>query len=175
MVAAAAARAGAAEQTLVIDLRFPGETEATPFTRADLVFTGIDHSTVSYEVRVFLNNLTATVDTPRTPEQGYAGRFVVFGHGGCFGGDGHCDPPVARTDPTDLRGPHPLTPQDTYVTVTEALRRILVGGGSLDTITLVPVSLTPRKADRKPAPELFRFADVSLQTYLTATEAEAGF
>lgn len=175
MVAATAARAGEAEQTLVVDLPFPGEVEPIPFTRADLVFAGVDHSNLSYEVRAFFNNLTATADTPRTPEQGYAGRFTIFGHGGCFGGDGHCDPPAPVVDPTDLRGPHPLTPQNTYVTVTKALRRILADGGSLQTVTLVPVSMAPRQADRKPAPELFTFTDVSLQTYLTATESEGSF
>jgi hypothetical protein len=39
-------------------------------------------------------------------------------------------------------------------------------------VTLVPVSITPRRADRRPQPELLHFADVSLQTYLTSTEAD---
>jgi hypothetical protein len=34
-------------------------------------------------------------------------------------------------------------------------------------------SITPRRADRKPAPELLHFADISVQTYLTSTEADA--
>jgi hypothetical protein len=174
MVAAAAARAGKAEQTLVFDLRFPGAAGAAAFTRADITFTGVDHSGVSYEVRLFFNNPDATADTPRAPEQGYAGRFVVLGHGGCFGGDGHCDPPMVQTDPTDLRGRHPLTPQDTYVTVTNALRRVLADGGALRTVTLVPVSVMPRHADRKPAPELLKFGEFLLQTYLTATESQTG-
>lgn len=69
--------------------------------------------------------------------------------------------------------PHPLTPQDTYVTVTDALLHVLADSGTLQTVTLVPVSITPRQADRKPAPELLSFSDVSLHTYLTATEADA--
>ena len=64
--------------------------------RADLVFSGVDHSQTSYEVRVFLNNPTADASTPRTAEHGYAGRFVVFGHGGCFGDEGHCEVPASR-------------------------------------------------------------------------------
>lgn len=167
MVAAAAARAGEAEQTLIVDLRYPGETGASPFTRADLVFTGVDQSGTSYEVRLFLNNPAATADTPRTAEHGYAGRFTIFGHGGCYGGAGHCEPSSAR------RVIPPPAPQDTYVTVTQALRRVLADGGRLETVTLVPVSLTPRQADRRPAPELLHFGDVSLQTYLTATELDA--
>jgi hypothetical protein len=173
MVAAAAARAGDTEQTLVVDLPFPEEGRI-PFTRADVVFTGVDHSGTSYEVRLFLNNQAATAGTPRTAEEGYAGRFTVFGHGGCYGDEGHCEVPTPpTTDPTDLRPPHPLTPLDTYVTVTGALRRVLAHDGALQTVTLVPVSITPRRADRRPAPELLRFAEVSLQTYLTSTEADA--
>lgn len=172
MVTAAAARTGESEQTLVVDLPYPGEAGDTAFTRADVVFKGVDHSGPSYEVRLFLNNPTATVTTPRTAEHGYAGRFTIFGHGGCYGAEGHCDVPAPSADPTDLRPPHPLTPLDTYVTVTNALRRSLAGGGTLQTVTLVPISITPSRADRKPAPELLRFADVSLQTYLTATEAD---
>src|SRR6266536_3247623 len=125
MVAAAAARAGDTEQTLVIDLAFPGAAGRIPFTRADVVFSGVDHSGASYEVRLFLNNPAATAGTPRTAEQGYAGRFTVFGHGGCYGDEGHCEVPAPTADPADLRPPHPLTPLDTYVTVTGALRRVL--------------------------------------------------
>ncbi len=172
MPTAEAARAGESEQTLVVDLPYPGEAGRTAFTRADVVFTGVHHSGTSFEVRLFLNNPGATAHTPRGPEQGYAGRFTVFGHGGCYGEEGHCDVPALSTDPTDLRPAHPLTPLDTYVTVTDALRRLLARGETLQTLTLVPVSITPRRADRKPAPELLHFADVSLQTYLTATEAD---
>jgi hypothetical protein len=32
-------------------------------------------------------------------------------------------------------------------------------------VALVPVSITPRRADRQPAPELLHFADVSLRTH----------
>src|SRR4051812_48374972 len=117
MVQAAAARAGESEQTLLVDLPFPGEPGAAAFSRADVVVTGVDHSGTSYEVRLFLNNPTATAATPRTDGNGYAGRFTVFGHGGCYGDEGHCDVPAASSDPTDLRPPHPLTPLDTYVTI----------------------------------------------------------
>ena len=53
MVTLAAARAGQNDQTRVLDLAFPGDAEQAPFSRADLVVTGVDHSTLSYEVRVF--------------------------------------------------------------------------------------------------------------------------
>jgi hypothetical protein len=173
MVTAAAARAGDTEQTLVVDLPFPAEEGLTPFTRADVVITGVDHSGSSYEVRLFLNNQAATAETPRTAEQGYAGRFTVFGHGGCYGDEGHCEVPAPSADPTDLRSAQPLTPLDPYVNITGALRRVLADGGALQTVTLVPVSITPRRADRRPAPELLHFTEVTLRTYLTSTEADA--
>jgi tyrosinase len=127
MVTAAAASAGSTEQTRIISLPFPPEEGPAPFTRADLVFTGVDHSGSSYEVRLFLNDPAATADTPRTAEHGYAGRFTVFGHGGCYGDEGHCEVPAPSADPTDLRPAHPLTPLDTFVTITDALRRVLPG------------------------------------------------
>src|SRR5215510_6881811 len=139
MVASTAARPGVAEQTQVVDLPFPGDTGAAPFTRADVVFTRVDHSGLSYDVRLFLNNPDATADTPRTEEQGYAGRFTIFGHGGCYGEAGHCDMSRTPADPAGMRLPHPLTPLDTYVTITTALRRVLAAGDTLQTVTLVPV------------------------------------
>jgi hypothetical protein len=166
MVAATAARPGESEQTLVIDLAFPPETGQAEFSRADVVIQGLDHSQISYEVRLFLNNPSATADTARTTEHGYAGRVTVFGHGGCYGDPGHCEVPPPSTDPTDLRPPHPLTPLDTYVTITDALRSILQRDGALHSLTLVPVSTPPVRTERKPAPELLRFDDVSLRTYL---------
>ena len=172
MVAAAAARIGDTEHTRIVDLPYPGEEGAAAFSRADVIVTGVDHSGTSYEVRLFLNNPSATADTPRTAEHGYAGRYTVFGHGGCYGDEGHCEVPERSADVTDLRPAHPLTPLTTYVTVTDALRRILTEDGALRTVTLVPVSITPRRQDRAPAPELLNFADLSLQTYLTATEAD---
>ena len=172
MATLATSRAGQDDQTRVLDLAFPGDVAQAPFSRADLVVTGVDHSTVSYEVRVFLNNPDATSGAPRTPEHGYAGRYTVFGHGGCYGDEGHCDVPAPSAGGTDLRPQHPLTPLNPYVTVTDALQRVLAAGQTLQTVTLVPVSLPPRRADRAPAPELLKFGDVSLQTYRTATDAD---
>ena len=158
---------GPAPSSRLVRLEFPEQPKLSGFSRADLVISGVDHARSSYEVRIFLNNPGAGPDTERTETQGYAGRFHVFGHGGCFGDVGHCDVPAASTDPTDLRPAHPLTPLDTYVTITPALRRILVAGSRLTSATLVPLSLPPRREDRAFAPELFGFRSVRLQLYLT--------
>jgi hypothetical protein len=59
------------------------------------------------------------------------------------------------------------------VTITEPLKRLLSAGGALETVTLTPISVTPRRRDRTAAPELFKFSDIELQTYLTAVEDDA--
>lgn len=102
----------------------PELTEDFELARADLVFIGVDHSGPSYEARVYLNNTDATLDTPRTSEDGYAGSFFVFGHGACYGEEGHCDVERGYRDEFDIRPPHPLTPLTKTVIVTDALKRL---------------------------------------------------
>src|SRR5215217_7560486 len=121
MVPAASMSTGAAPGVLVADVSFrPTSPEEGRFTRADLVFSGVDHSETSYEVRVFLNNPTADASTPRGAEHGYAGRFVVFGHGGCFGDEGHCeDPSQEQRGPTDSLFRFDGLELQTYLTETE--------------------------------------------------------
>lgn len=167
MVQATAIRSGPDGNSRIAELSYPDDAGRADFTRADLIFTGVDHAHVSYEVRIFLNNPEASVQTVRTESEGYAGRFHVFGHGGCYGDVGHCDVPAPSTDPTDMRPPHPLTPLSTYVTITAALRRMLESAARPETVTMVPISLTPRRQDRGPAPHLFTFQSVELQLYLT--------
>jgi hypothetical protein len=55
--------------------------DAKSVRRAELVFTGVDQASPSFEGRVFLNNPGATEDTPRTLDAGYAGSFHVYGYG----------------------------------------------------------------------------------------------
>jgi tyrosinase len=159
--------------TVVVPLRYRPDGDHPPFTRADVVFSDVDHSGGSYEVRLFLNNPGADGGTARDEAARYAGRFHVFGHGGCYGDAGHCDVPAPSADPTDLRPAHPLTPLTTYVTVTAALERLLAGGAALESVTLVPLSLPPRRDDRGPAPGLFRYRAVDLRTYFTPADEPA--
>jgi hypothetical protein len=107
------------------------------FTSADLEILGIDHSQSSYEGRVFFNNPKANADTPMTLDQGYAGSFYIFGHGGCFGNVGHCDinKPL---DAYDHRSPSPLTPTLARVPVTDALKQYAKSTSKIS-ITIVPV------------------------------------
>lgn len=103
---------------------------------AEILVYGVDHSGASYEVRVFFDAPDADVDTPLTPEDGYAGCFTVFGHGGCYGDRSHCDPEDRVSDDYDIRLPHPILPQTKRVGVTDALRRV---AGSRVHVTLVAV------------------------------------
>lgn len=128
------------------------------YSRADVVFDGVDHSGHSYALRVFFNNPSATEKTSLSAESGYAGSIYVFGHGGCFGDEGHCEVPAERR-PFDLRPPHQLVPAKMWLEVTDALRRLPQRDDSL-VITVVPIVVGEAAADR-PAP----FQRISLVTY----------
>ena len=168
MATATDMKTGKRDGILVAPLKFKGQR----FTRADLVFTGVDHSGGSYEVLVFLNNPRATDTTAHDVEHGYGGRFVIFGHGGCYGDVGHCDVPTERAL-GDLRPPHHLTPTTKIVTITAALHHVMdTSRDGLKTVTLVPVAVTPRRKDRAVTAELFRFDDMSLRTYLAGTDRD---
>jgi tyrosinase len=132
------------------------------FVRADLEIHGIDHGEASYEGRVFFNNPKADAGTPRTPESGYAGSFHIFGHGGCFGDAGHCEVDEHARAHDDRRPPHPLTPANKRLTVTEPLQRAAKTGSSL-TITVVPVVTAANElCDTS---DVFRFDSMRFVTY----------
>jgi tyrosinase len=159
---------------IVVDMHRAVSGPGSEFTRADVVVTNVDHSGCSYEVRLFFNHPDADGSTPRDEASGYAGRFHVFGHGGCFGDVGHCDVPPPSIDPTDFRPPHQLTPMSTYVTVTAALRRLLLVGEDLESLGMVPLSLPPVRTDGRLAPDLFRYETVDLRTYLSPLDEPEG-
>jgi hypothetical protein len=105
-------------------LRIPALEQGADVSRADLVFYGVDHSGRSHTAMIFFDNPEADLATPLDPAHGHAGSFTVFGHGGCFGGAGHCDTTARHVDEFDLRPPHPLTPLTIAITVTDALHRL---------------------------------------------------
>jgi hypothetical protein len=102
-------------------------TQGESFCRADLTFYGIDHSGPSFRVHVFFDVPDATTETPRTTDAGYVGSFAVFGHGGCFGEEGHCDVrgPVTAFD---RRPSHPLVPATRVLIATDEVRRRVAAG-----------------------------------------------
>src|SRR5579864_6462500 len=116
---------------MTVTMTAPGE----PYKRADLIIHGIDHAKASYECRLFINNPAAGPDTATT-DNSYVGSFWIFGHGGCAGGEGHCEPPRERR-PFDFRIEHQLTPMSKIVVITEKLRS-LVAAGEQFTVRFVP-------------------------------------
>ena len=109
-------------------------------SRVDIEFEQVDHSGASFEGRVFINNPEADENTEPSPENGYANSFFIFGHGGCFGNEGHCE---VGTEPRpydthDPRRSHPLLPVKMSVEATEAVRQTVSEGGNI-TVTVVPV------------------------------------
>ncbi len=128
------------------------------YNRADLIFDGVDHSGASFALRVFFNNPAATSETTRSAENGYAGSVYVFGHGGCFGDQGHCDVPTERR-PFDARPPHQLTPAKMWIKVTDALRQV---AQHEERLTITVVHVVSGNADQdNPVP----FQKISLVTY----------
>jgi hypothetical protein len=138
------------------------ECLAAGFVRADLVFDGLDHSGASFEARIFINNPDADATTEMTAQNRYAGRFHIFGHGGCFGDTGHCEVRgVPR--PYDPRPAHPLTPMRKVVIATEALRREIRRSGKGLTLTIVPI--VHSGTERCDYENVLKFDRVSVVTY----------
>jgi tyrosinase len=117
----------------------PPHSGRLEYSRADLVFYGVDHSRDSFEGRVFINLPDADAGTPRD-HANYAGSFHIFGHGGCFGDVGHCDVPTGPRDPFDLRPQHPLTAAVKTVIITDPLRRIANPTDESLVVTVVAVT-----------------------------------
>jgi len=129
------------------------------FKHAVLEFHKVDHSGASFQGRVFFNNPEANEQTPQTLENGNAGRFHIFGHGRCWGDPGHCCVPTERRA-FDPRSPHPLTPREVQVDVTQALQNVARKSEPLK-ITVVPVIYSaPEESDRK---DCFHFDGLTLK------------
>jgi tyrosinase len=133
-------------------------------SRADLVFYDVDHSGPSFEARVYVDNPGADESTGTSVDDGYAGSFTVFGHGGCFGEDGHCLPNQRTTDPFDHRAPHPMTGWTLTVIGTEALTRAIVDRG-VQAIDVTVVPIVAPLYETPPADDPLKFSHVRLLAY----------
>jgi tyrosinase len=122
----------------------PLSAEDAEHFRADLVFYGVDHSGDSYHARIYLEAPDADQSSGRD-HPSYAGSYSIFGHGGCFGDQGHCDVPGEHDrDPFDIRPPHQLRTHTKVVTVTDALRRLLDVTKPEQTVRVTVVAETVR-------------------------------
>jgi hypothetical protein len=138
----------------------PG-VQAGEFSGGQLIFYDVDHSGQSFEGRVFINSADATIESPREPEHGYAGSFVIFGHGGCSGEEGHCEIPTRSKDAFDSRPLHALTPQTKTVDVGAALERVHADGESI-VVTVLAIVPGPEQADLA---DVLDFSAMRLVTY----------
>jgi hypothetical protein len=140
----------------------PGKTGGTGkpgFDRADIEIHGIDQSGASFEGRVFLNNPDATLHTPLTAEQGYAGSFHVFGYG-VWPADVGKDNTALAESAEVIRAPISKT-----VIATEAVRRAARQGETVR-ITIVPVYPGHPLRD---ASDAFKLEDVTIIFHGTQT------
>ena len=129
---------------------------AGKFNGAQLIFYGVDHSSRSFEAFSFLNNPDANLETPLENEVGFAGSFVIFGHGGCVGDEGHCRVPEETKDPFDTRPLHALTPQTKTINITDALKRVCADpDADREYLRVTVVPLVPRRGEPEPTDVLF--------------------
>ncbi len=150
-----------APNPITVTLRAP----KWPYRRADVEVHGVDHSKASFEGRLFFNNADANAGTPTDDDHRYAGAFWVFGHGGCAGGEGHCDVPPSRR-PFDFRPEHQLAETSYRVIVTDKLRELVTPGETF-TVTVVPY-VRPEAAEPLPAnlvTDLLHIERVDVLTY----------
>jgi tyrosinase len=131
-------------------------THDVPFVEASLDFEDIQHDGPSFTVYVYFDN--PEVDAAAGADgEGYVGKFRVFGHGDCWGGQGHCDPSHHPIHDFDLRPAHPLAPIDLSLDCTEALREI----AEKDEVRVTALAYS----DDPEAEDILRFAGLSLVTY----------
>jgi hypothetical protein len=159
----------AAKRLVSPPLEIPRRPDGRDYDHADLELHGIDHSGLSFQGRVFLNNPRATEKTRLEASAGYAGTFHIFGHGGCFGDVGHCDVPTGPVDPFDYRLPHPLTPATRSLEVTEALKTLRdTSDAERVTVTIVAIPYEPPRKLGRGAELKLELESISLSTYDTS-------
>jgi tyrosinase len=128
------------------------------FTKAEVRLHWVPQLARSCFIRVFLNQPGADASTKITNNPHYAGYIGVFGHGGCYGGPGHCDLPPQRARAFDVRPRNHNTPRNHRIDVTAAAKELLKKKGT-DTlqITLLVIGV-----DYREDPDLLKLEGVSL-------------
>ena len=160
-----------AERWISEPLELPLREPSGEYPRVDLVFHEIDHSGPSFEARIYIDNTDADESSPTTTDEGYAGSFWIFGHGGCFGDIGHCDVQTEPRDVFDRRAPHQLTPHKRIVTVNTTLEPLADAASTqppeptfVVTVVAIPTPIA-REGQRKRSTVL-DFRELSVVTYM---------
>lgn len=126
------------------------------FAKAEVRLHWVPQLARSCFIRVFLNQPGANASTPIHDNPHFAGYLAVFGHGGCYGGPGHCDLPAARARDFDLRPRSHNTPRNHRIDITASAKELLKKSDSLQ-ITLLVIG-----ADYQEDSDLLRLEGVSL-------------
>ena len=132
------------------------ERNAKAFRKAEIRLHWVPQLMRSCFVRAFLNQPGADASTPIHDNPHFAGYLSIFGHGACYGGPGHCDPPPARPRDYDLRTRSHNTPRNHRIDVTKCAKALLADTDTLQ-ITLLVIG-----ADYEEDHELLRLEGVSL-------------
>ena len=107
------------------------------FRKAEIRLHSVPQLMRSCFIRAFLNQPDADAATPVHDNPHFAGYLAVFGHGGCYGGPGHCDLPPAQSRDYDRRPRSHNTPRNHRIDVTQCARRLLETADSLQITLLV--------------------------------------
>jgi tyrosinase len=122
----------------------PIDKAVKSFRKAEIRLHWVPQLLRSCFVRAFLNQPGADASTPIRDNPHYAGYLAIFGHGECYGGPGHCDLPPPRARAHDQRSRSHNTPRNHRIDVTEAAKRMLAKGQSLQ-ITLIVIGVDYRE------------------------------
>jgi hypothetical protein len=97
----------------------------------------VEQAGPSFEGRVFLNRPDADETTPRTPDNGYAGSFHVFGYGQ------HPPPAMADAKAARAAGTEPIAPIQKRVHADQDAVRAALNAADELTVTVVAVPADP--------------------------------
>lgn len=125
----------------VATLEIPIREVESQFRSAKLDFHQLKPPIDSYILRVYIDNPEANARTPRN-DSSFAGQLVLFGHGDCYGGPGHCNPNIQSRDKYDLRRKHPLRNKSTRysIDITKALNHARQNGNLSHTLRLININ-----------------------------------
>ena len=126
------------------------------FRKAEIRLHWVPQLVRSCFVRAFLNDPAADASTPLHDNPHFAGYLAIFGHGPCYGGPGHCDPPPPRPRDYDLRTRSHNTPRNHRIDVTKAARKLL------ETTDALRITLLVIGADYEEDQDLLKLEGVSL-------------
>ena len=129
---------------------------AKGFRKAEVRLHWVPQLLRSCFIRVFINQPGASADTPIHGNPHFAGYAAIFGHGGCYGGPGHCEAPPPRTRDYDQRTRNHNAPRNHRVDVTSCAKKLLETANELQ-ITLVVIG-----ADYEEEIDLLKLEGVSL-------------